>query len=133
MKSRLEEILDEMPYGFVERVGTVLEHYQGKEKAASKPALIDSLKRLGFGTGVSPATLERQLRIAIVALRKRGALICSDSGDGGYFVARTRDEYDEFVEREYKGKIQDMQETVDAMNAAARARWGEGLQMGLGL
>lgn len=131
MTGRLEEILSEIPYGFVERVGTVLEHYIGKDKAVSKAQLMDSLKLLGFGNGLSPTTFERQVRIAIVALRKRGALICSSSGDGGYYVARTRDEYDEFVEREYKGKIQDMQETVDAMNAKARDRWGEGIQMGL--
>lgn len=131
MSGRLDEILAEMPYGFVERVGSALEFYQGQEHAVTKVQLMDSLKRMGFGNGLSPATLERQVRLAIVALRKRGALICSSSGEGGYFVAKSRDEYDEFVEREYKGKIADMQETVEAMNAAARARWGEGLQMGL--
>jgi hypothetical protein len=128
---RLDDILAEIPYGFVERVGTVLEGYAGKEHAASKAQLMESLKRLGFGVDLSPATFERQVRLAIVALRKRGALICSSSGDGGYYLAANREEYDEFVEREYKGKIVDMQETVDAMNQAARSRWGEGLQMGL--
>ncbi len=131
MAGRLEEILAEIPYGFIERVGTVLEKYVGKEHSVSKPVLMESLQRLGFGNGLSTATFERQVRIAIVALRKKGALICSSSGDGGYFVAKDRVEYDEFVEREYKGKIQDMQETVDAMNAKARERWGEGIQMGL--
>ena len=133
MSGRLDEILAEIPFGFVERVGTVLEHYVGKERSISKAELMNSLQRLGFGNGTSPATFERQVRIAIVALRKKGAPICSSSGDGGYFVAMNRFEYDEFVEREYKGKIQDMQETVDAMNATARTRWGEGVQMGLGI
>jgi hypothetical protein len=128
---RYDDILAEIPFGFIQRVGTVLEFYVGKEKAISKPELMASLQRLGFGNGLSTATFERQVRLAIVALRKKGALICSSSGEGGYYLARTRDEYDEFVEREYKGKIVDMQETVDAMNTEARARWGEGLQMGL--
>lgn len=133
MSGRLEEIIDEMPPGMDRAVLRVLEKRNGKAMAIQKAEFHQAVKALGFGTGVSPATLDRQVRMAVASWRKQGVLICSSSGDGGYFLAATRDEFDEFIQREIIDKIVDMSETKDAMIAAAIARWGEGLQMGLGL
>lgn len=127
----IAEIIEQMDAGLDRAVLRCLEKRVGEKMAVQKPDLLFDLNRMGFGTRLQHDTFERQVRTCIVLLRKRGQLICSSSGGGGYYLANDLAEFDEFVEREYRGKIQDMQETVDAMCAAARKRWGTGVQMGM--
>ena len=59
-------------------------------------------------------------------------LICSAPGeDGGYYLAATREEFNEFCDRELHPKAMDMLETESAMKAAARRMWGDAVQMEL--
>lgn len=79
-------------------------------------------------------TTERAVREAIRQLRRQGHLIGSTPGDhGGYYLMRTRDEYEEFIQTEFGAKIFDMLETKKAMDRSARDQFGEGHQLGLGL
>lgn len=97
-----------------------------RSKPVSRTELVKSVVRMGFLTG------ERQVREAIKQLRRRGHLICSMPGtDGGYYMATTREEYEEFRRIEFNAKITDMLETLRAMDASARDKFGDNLQMGL--
>jgi len=121
-----EEILD-MPPGLERAVLRIVQGFVGEPNAIEKPQLLKSLHSLGFGKGIKPATFERQVRRAIVTLRKSGILLCASSGEGGYYIARDRNEYDAFVQVEYLNKIKDMSETVAAMDRGAKdflaVRW----------
>ncbi len=79
-------------------------------------------------------TTERVVREAIKQLRRQGHLIGSAAGeDGGYYMVRTRDEYEEFMRIEFGAKIYDMLETKSAMDKSAREQFGDGHQLGLGI
>lgn len=125
-----EEILATDP-GLARAVLSVIKFYTGKQNAIEKPALISELNKLGFGKGVKYSTFERQIRRAIVAHRKAGILICASSGDAGYYLAKDRGEYNEFREVELNAKIIDLAETMHAMDAGARAMFGETHQQSL--
>lgn len=109
-----KEILG-MPAGVERAALRLLTYHVGKENAAGKPELLAQLARTGFPVS------ERQLRAAIVNLRKEGKLICSSSGEGGYYLAASIEEYNEFALVEYRAKIADMAETIRAMDEGARS------------
>jgi hypothetical protein len=109
-----DTLIASMPAGIERALIRVLSGHIGKDNAISKAQLITDLSKLGFHVA------ERQVRSEITELRKQGLLICSSSGDGGYFFAETPEEYEEFVQVEYRAKIIDMSETVRAMDDGAR-------------
>lgn len=68
---------------------------------------------------------ERTVREAVEAARNFGQLICSRSGsNGGYYMARDLDEYQEFRQREYMAKATTMLATVKAMDKGAQREFG---------
>jgi hypothetical protein len=127
----IAEIIEQMDAGLDRAVLRVLEKRVGEKMAIQKPDLLFELNRMGFGSRLSHDTFERQVRRCIVELRNQGQLICSSSGGGGYFLAETMAEFDVFIEQEYRGRIRELQGTVDAMTKAAIDRWGNGVQMRL--
>lgn len=112
------EIVDDMPPGLERACLRTINFHEGLENAIGKGKLLADLAAVGFHVD------ERQMRKAIVRLRKQGHLICASSGEGGYYLAKNRAEYDAFVEKEYKSKIIDMAETARAMDQSAMAKWG---------
>lgn len=133
----IADIIDEMDTGLDRAVLRCLEKRVGKQLAIQKPELLFELNRMGFGSRLGHDTFERQVRRAIVEMRndkkllEQGHLICSSSGGGGYYLAANMVEFDEFIEQEYRGRIRELQGTVDVMTKAAMDRWGSGMQMGL--
>jgi len=73
---------------------------------------------------------ERQVRLAISALRKQGVLIGSTNTDG-YFLCASLREYEFVRDSEFKSRIADLSETVRILDRAAREAFGEGYQPGL--
>ena len=72
------------------------------------------------------------MREQIKQLRRDGHLICSAPGTGGgYWLAVNMAEYEEFEQSEYKAKIVDMSETMNAMRKSARAQFNDGVQVRL--
>ena len=68
---------------------------------------------------------DRHVRDRIKSLRRSGHLIGSLSSDnGGYYIITSPTELQEFLNREYLAKINDMRQTVDAMTKSASQRWG---------
>lgn len=107
-------LLTSMPAGVERSTLRVLSFHVGQKNAITRPDLLAALSTSGFTVG------DRQMRVTITDLRKAGHLICSSSGDGGYYIAETVDEYREFARVEYESKITDMAETLRAMDEGAR-------------
>ena len=75
---------------------------------------------------------DRPMRKAIEELRKEGFLICHRKGsDGGYYMAGSKEEYEDFRAREYKSRIVSLADTLREMDKSAEAQFGEEIQMEL--
>ncbi len=95
-----------------------------EENPIRRESLVKQMNAKGYGLG------DRAMRNLVTRLRKMGYLICS-TPYGGYYVAATMREYDDFKRREYKAKILDMAETMRAMDRAAVDQFGEQTQLEL--
>lgn len=111
-----DHLLATLPQGGEKVILQILRWHIGLEMAIQKPELIEACKHAG-----ADFKDERQLRLKIVELRKAGIPICASSGESGYFLASSLEEYREFRGREYIKKIIDMRETVDAMDGQIKA------------
>lgn len=110
-----DKLIDGLPAGAERAVARIISYHIGLENAIKKDELIEECKRVGIHFSD-----ERQARAVIVSLRKMGYLICSSSGNSGYFIAQSLSEYQEFRTREYIKKIKDMAETTRAMDTASQ-------------
>jgi DNA-binding transcriptional regulator PaaX len=119
-----DEEIRQMEPGLVRATLRILAFHIGKENTIRRSDLVEELHRSGFGSLLVLNTFDRHMRAAIAELRKDGHLVCSSSGDGGYYLARDRAEYNEFAQVEYRSKITDMAETLRAMDQAAARRFG---------
>lgn len=130
-KGAYEAQIKNMPVGLDRAILRVLSYHRGREQAIGRSELVRQVAQLGC------AATERQVREEIKQLRrgKNGqepCLICSAAGeDGGYYLANSRQEYEEFAQIEFVGKIADMSETLHAMEQAARRMFGDAVQPGL--
>jgi hypothetical protein len=111
-----EQLIASLPVGRERAVLRVMTWHVGQAQAVRKDELMLACEKMGVRFSD-----ERQVRLTIVELRKRGVPICSSSGDAGYYLPATMDEYREFRAREYVKKIIDMRETVTAMDDQVRA------------
>jgi hypothetical protein len=110
-----QKLLLTMPSGAERTVLNVLYNHIGLADAIQKVDLLSGCEK--HGTKFSD---ERQLRLTIVRLRKAGVPVCASSGESGYFLASSLDEYREFRGREYVKKIVDMRSTLNAMDSSIR-------------
>ena len=123
---RYDDILAAMPLGLDRAILRVLSMHIGRDQAIGREGLVLAAASLGF-----PAH-ERQVREAVKELRRQGELICSAAGeDGGYYLASSREEFEEFAQSEFGAKIADMSQTLGAMRQAADRAFGQGMQLGL--
>lgn len=91
-----------------------------KREPISRGELVHKVAQLGFDLP------ERTVRTIIEALRNKDYLICSVSGkNGGYYMARSMEEYQEFKRMEYMAKITTMLATVSHMDKAAARQFGQ--------
>ncbi len=110
-----------IPSGLGKVVLHVLRDHAGREQAIGRDALV---KAIHYRT--ASFYHERLVRECIKQLRRQGHLICSMPGsDGGYYMASTKQEFDDFDQAEFGAKIADMNETRQAMLRAARVQFGE--------
>jgi hypothetical protein len=123
-KIEYDEIIGAMESGLTRATLRILSFHVGKGNTIHRADMVDELEKLGFGTLLQRITFDRHVRAAIAELRKRGELVCSSSGDGGYYLAQERAEYDEFSQVEYRAKIIDMSQTLLAMDQGAARRFG---------
>lgn len=104
-----------------EHLVEILARYVGKKSAIGRNGLVARCQQRGFKT-----ITERQIRECIKYLRRNGYLICSLAGtNGGYYMASSKDEFDEFDKVEFGAKIADMNETRQAMLKTADKQFSE--------
>lgn len=122
----MSEYVPNIPEGLDAAVLCVFEQHIGKKRVISRTGLVWKLAGMGLRAE------ERSVRECIKQLRRVGHLICSMPGSGGgYYMAENKAEFDEFIQAEFDAKIHDMSLTRNAMSAAARVHFGEGVQMEL--
>jgi hypothetical protein len=118
-----KKLIASMPKGIERDTLRVISYHIGKERAIGRTALVASLSEQGIHSN------ERAVRFVIRDLRREGHLICSTPGDnGGYYLASNLAEYQDFRQAEFVAKIIDMNETVRAMDHAAKSAFGVGYQ-----
>jgi hypothetical protein len=117
-----------IPDGLKTLVLRVLEFHQGRDAAIGRNDLVRILRLRG------QTAHERLVRECIKVLRRDGHLICAMPGtDGGYYIASTLQEFEEFDRAEFGAKIADMNTTRQAMLESARKKYGDGVQLELTL
>lgn len=122
-KRQIAAMIEALDPGLERAVLRTLEKRVGREMAISRQELVKTIVSLGCSAS------DRAIRAKINELRKQGVLICSAGGhDGGYWLAKDRQEVDAFLGAEIRSKAMDLLETANAMSEAARERWGEGVQ-----
>jgi len=116
---KYQDILKSMPAGLDKAVLRVLTVHVGRANAIGRNVLTTQVAMYGSKTD------ERQVREQIKQLRRAGHLICSAAGeDGGYYMASSKQEFEEFDHSEFEAKIKDMAETRSAMRKAAERQFG---------
>lgn len=124
--STFEKLISAMPFGLDRALLRVLSFHNGRENAIGRGAMVETLKAHGFDVS------ERQARQAIHDMRREGHLICSAPGEnGGYFMAESRRDVDEFIDREIHPKAMDLLETEKSIRESAKRKFGEGYQESL--
>lgn len=124
--SQFEKIISAMPFGLDRALLRILTFHNGRENAIGRGEMVNTLKQHGFDVH------ERQARQVIHDLRRDGHLICSAPGEaGGYYMAQSNKEVDEFIQRELHPKAMDLLETEKSIREAARQKFGEGYQESL--
>ena len=119
----LDRFIDNLPEGLDRALLRILSFHQGRDAAIGRRDLVDDLATVGYKVS------ERAARAQISQLRKAGHVIGSAPGeDGGYYLCRTVDEFEDFVRQEYLAKISDMQESLAAMRKGAARLWGDAAQ-----
>jgi len=109
----------ELPAGIERAMIRLLDFHVGREKAISRGDLVLVLTASGFRVS------ERVARQVINELRKRGFLICSTGGEGGgYWLAVSWQELNEYIERELHARAMDLLEQEKALRREAERRWG---------
>ena len=122
----MSEYVPNIPEGLDAAVLCVFEKHTGKQNVISRTMLVWQL------AGIGVRAEERSVRECIKQLRRVGHLICSMPGTGGgYYMAESKAEFDEFIQTEFDAKIHDMLVTTAAMKQSARVQFGEGVQMEL--
>ena len=119
----LEAYIQSMEPGLERAVLRVLQYHAGRGNAIGRGRLLADVQSY-----LSKAT-DRGVRVVINQLRKDGFPICSTGGvDGGYWIAACPEELDEYLDRELKARVKDLQEQVNALWRTRKALWGEGVQ-----
>jgi hypothetical protein len=107
------DYIGQMPAGLDRAILRILSFHEGAENAVSRFTLLMECAAHGFPES------DRQVRACINMLRKNGHPICSMGGEnGGYYLATTRQELDDYIQREPQARINDFAEQIKAMRNA---------------
>lgn len=123
MSEYFEHLKDERPYGLEDAIVKILQRRKGIDQAIKKRELLEVLALVGFRVE------ERQARLSIAILRKRGMLIGSLTD--GYFMCSNLSEYHRFRSEKMMSVVRDLLETVRILDAAAREEFGDAEQNSL--
>lgn len=99
----------------------ILAYRVGRENSISRDDLVNQVQGL--------ISNEREVRLMINILRKKGFPICSTGGkSGGYWLARSPQELADYLNNEPKARVKDLMEQITAQEDTSKILWGEGTQ-----
>ena len=105
----------------------ILGMYQGEENGIDRWSFVGKV----FGSDVVAVptqnddnVYDRQARDAIERLRAKGHFICNRGNGKGYFMAKTREEYEQW-KRYYLGAALRKLQVISTMDDKADQRWGK--------
>ena len=108
----MNDYISQMPAGLDRAILRILSFHEGSSNAISRFSLIMECASHGFPES------DRQIRACINMLRKAGHPICSTGGEGGgYYMATSRAELDDYIMREPQARINDFSEQIKAMRS----------------
>jgi hypothetical protein len=91
VSDRYDVIRADMPPGLKRRVLHILSGHKGSDNRIARINLVKQAFNI-FSNDEVTETQDRQVRDAIAELRRARHMICSDSGEGGYFIAGNYEE-----------------------------------------
>lgn len=111
----MNDYISQMPPGLDRAILRILQFHKGANNAILRKRFVAALKSHGFDMTRD----DRPMRAAINQLRKQGHPICSSGGvNGGYYMATSRAELDDYIGREVQSKINDYSAQIKAMRNA---------------
>ena len=121
----VKAMIDNLPAGLDRAIRKILKFHIGRKNAISRFQLISDLALMGFDYIDKD---DRPIRGCINQIRKSGtpgSWICSTGGlGGGYWMAETRAELEEFIDHEEESRLGDFAKQMKAMRMAAEKHWG---------
>lgn len=117
----IRQLIDKIPPSAERYLLRILQERVGRDKALSRSGLLALVQRMPGCSKLS----DRQMRQVINGLRIAGQLICAAAGDeGGYYLAATWEELDEYLQREVHSRAMDLLEQEKALRQAGERQWG---------
>jgi len=112
-------LLEDLPHGVDKMILKILADYKGRENPIKREEILRRLDLMGFRIN------ERALRHRIKELIGQKWPICAAANSaGGYYMARSWDDVEEWIEIEVVPMATTLLEMKVAIRAAARERFG---------
>ncbi len=120
----VEQMLEDLPRELDRLVLQTLGSHIGRDRAVSRRDLVTRLRGAMLNLGMPASRLDRNLRLSINRLRKGGYPIASTGGrSGGYFLAGSQAELDEYLKIEVHSRAMDLLEQERAMREGGSRIW----------
>jgi hypothetical protein len=117
-------MIADLPAGLDRAILGVLAAHVGRQNIISRKRLLDRLAPDLLKQGVRPTRQDRSVRLAINQLRKKGYPICSTGGiKGGYFLAASRQELEDYLAIEIHARAMDLLEQERLMRSHGDRIW----------
>lgn len=109
------------------QVKFVLGMHQGEENGIDRWSLVGKIfgeDAVSLPTQNDDNTYDRQVRNSVERLRAKGNFICNRGNSSGYYIARTRDEYEQW-KKYYLGAALRKLQVISTMDDKADMIWGK--------
>ena len=109
------------------QVKFVLGMHEGADNGIDRWSLVGKIfgeDAITLPTQNDDNTFDRQVRNSVERLRARGIFICNRGNSAGYYIAKTRDEYEQW-KKYYLGAALRKLQVISTMDDKADMRWGK--------
>jgi len=112
MSNIVDSYLDHLPAGLDRFLIRLMGFHIGEANAISRSDLLREINNSCFNIS------DRSLRVLINSLRKSGHAICSKGGiQGGYYLASSYEELEDFIQRELHSRAMDLLEQEKSLKS----------------
>ena len=109
------------------QVKYVLSLHEGEDNGIDRWSLVAKIfgdDAVALPTQNDDNTYDRQVRNSVERLRAKGNFICNRGNSSGYYIAKTREEYEQW-KRYYLGAALRKLQVISTMDDKADQRWGK--------